>query len=213
MHQSLHKFPNGSKAPLWPRDGRRAQQAQAQSLSVAACEGPATELRQQPAEPQSLSHHGDLPCSLPSPSPSTGLSPLLTAGALQSRAACLPTPSAVTSQRGGRSRGRLCSPRPVFGARAAGPRERERRGGGRGGATPDHTGSAWEESLLVGRVGAVDPAFLAGESGLGERAFLRGSGSIDKEEERIPGPHSVGGPRGPGTCGRNSRAAHRRGGG
>lgn len=50
-------------------------------------------------------------------------------------------------------------------------------------------------------MGVVNPAALAGESGMGERAFLRGSGSVDKEEERIPGPHSVGGPRGPGTVG------------
>ena len=57
------------------------------------------------------------------------------------------------------------------------------------------------------------PRSLARELGLGERAFLRSSGSVDKEEERIPGPHSVGGPRGPGTCGRNSQAAARRGGG
>lgn len=42
----------------------------------------------------------------------------------------------------------------------------------------------------------MNPASPAGESGLGELASLKGSGSVDKEEERIPGPHAVGGPCG-----------------
>lgn len=44
----------------------------------------------------------------------------------------------------------------------------------------------------------VNPASPAAESGLGELASLRGSVSVDEEAERIPGPHTVGGPCGAG---------------
>lgn len=76
------------------------------------------------------------------------------------------------------------------------------RGKGRGGRErpPNHTGLAWEDSLLSGRVGAVNPVSPAGESGWGGRAFLRGSRSVDKEAERIPESQAVGGPRGPGNA-------------
>lgn len=176
--------------------------------------GPPQSCIRRTPNPRSLNHPSASLSLYPPPRCSTGLSSLLPARALQSSAAYVPTRSAVTSPSGSGSRGRvMCSPRPAPKARAAGPRARGRRGREHRGATPDHTVLAGEDFLLGGRVGAVNPASPAAELGLGDRASLRGSGSVDKEEERIPGPHSVGGPCGPGTCGRNSRAAHCGGGG
>lgn len=48
------------KQPLWPQDGRRAQQAPAQSLSIAACERAAAELHQENTE-STISEHPPLP--------------------------------------------------------------------------------------------------------------------------------------------------------
>lgn len=49
-----------------------------------------------------------------------------------------------------------------------------RRGGERGGATPNHTGLAWEDSPLSGRVGAVNPVSPRWGVGLGETCISQG---------------------------------------
>lgn len=66
-------------------------------------------------------------------------------------------------------------------------RERGRRGRERGGATPNHTGLAWEDSLLSGRVGAVNPASPAGESGWGNVYFSGGVRVLTRRKRGSPG--------------------------
>ncbi|XP_032144412.1 uncharacterized protein LOC116558479 [Sapajus apella] len=144
-----------------------------------------------------VTHYGCPHCCLPA---------LCSLGRPVCRPGALSPPGAAADPGGG-----CCAPWGLLPRRTQPDRGRGR-GREQGGATPNHSGLAGEDSLLGGRVGAVNPSSPARESGLGERAFFRRSGSVDKEE-RIPGPHAVGGPRGPGTCGRNSRAACCSGGG
>lgn len=56
-----------------------------------------------------------------------------------------------------------------------------------GGATPNHTGLAWEDSLLGGRVGAVNPASPAGESGWENVYFSGGVGVLTRRKRGSPG--------------------------
>lgn len=67
-------------------------------------------------------------------------------------------------------------------ARAKGRRRREH-----GGTTPSHTGLVGEDSLLCGRVGTVNPASPAGESGLGKRAVSGGVGVLTRRKRGSPG--------------------------
>lgn len=66
-------------------------------------------------------------------------------------------------------------------------REKGRRGRERRGATPNHSGLAWEDSLLRGRVGAVNPASPAGESGWGNMHFSGGVGVLTRSKRGSPG--------------------------
>lgn len=191
------------KHPLRPRDGRRAQPARAQPPCVAACEGPATELQQEHAKPT---------VSVTTVAPPGPYRPLAFHKAVPTTACRRPADlERCHLPERQQIPGAALFPEACSWSARGRARERGRRGRERGGATPKHTGLAWEDSLLGGRVGAVNPASPAGKSGWGNVDFS--GGSIDKEEERIPGPHAVGGPRGPGTRGRNSRAARRDGGG
>lgn len=71
-------------------------------------------------------------------------------------------------------------------------RERGRRGRERGGATPNHIGLAWEDSLLGGHVGAVNPASPAGESGWGNVYFSRGVRVLTRRKREDPRASSRG---------------------
>lgn len=53
--------------------------------------------------------------------------------------------------------------------------------------TPNHTGLVWEDSLLGGRVGAVNPASPAGESGWGNVDFSGGVGVLTRRKRGSPG--------------------------
>lgn len=119
---------------------------------------------------------------------------MLPEGALQSRAAPGADPGCCHLDSG--SRGWvMCSPRPAPQARSLAESEGEEREGAQRRDPESHQVGG---GRIPSSVGTVNPASPAGESGLGELASLRGSGSVDKEEERIPRPHAVGGPCGAG---------------
>lgn len=78
-------------------------------------------------------------------------------------------------------------PRGLLPARALPGRGRgDRRGRVRGGATPNHIGVAWEDSLLRGRMGAVNPESPAGEPGWGT-CISRGVGVLTRRKTGSPG--------------------------
>lgn len=89
----------------------------------------------------------------------------------------------------------MCSLRPAPEACSLAESEGEERGGARRRDPKSHRvgGGGFPPQW---RRGCGESRIPPGESGLGELASLKGSGSVDKEEERIPGPHAVGGPCG-----------------